>query len=79
VYPGVITVFRSSQHHQLEKKGVGHFAVPWSNFTEASLDDYVIPGTHSEMITGSSLRLLTKHLKACLNKVNEEKEVKAEC
>ena len=67
VYAGDVTIFRSGENYKLENKGIGHLAVPWSDYTTGKYNYHVIPGVHADMIAGGNLHLMAGKLKACLD------------
>jgi len=69
VYPGKITLFRSSQFHTMEKEGF--WARRWSEFATGKFDCHVIQGNHKEILLGSQFHVLTKQLKLCLDEAQQ--------
>ncbi len=69
VYPRKITLFRSSEFHTMEKKGV--WANRWSEFATGGFDCHVIEGNHLEIFREPRIQVMAKKLKLCLDEAQQ--------
>jgi len=69
IYPGKITLFRSSEVHALEKKGF--WAKRWSDLASGGFDCHVIEGKHREILGEPRIQELAKQLKLCLDEAQQ--------
>ncbi|OAD19054.1 Dimodular non-ribosomal peptide synthetase, thioesterase domain protein [Candidatus Thiomargarita nelsonii] len=69
VYPGKITLFRSSEFNRMEKENF--WARRWSEFATGGFDCHVIEGNHLEIFREPRIQELAKQLKLCLDEAQQ--------
>jgi thioesterase domain-containing protein len=79
VYPGRITLFRSSEvdtnsvAYQYEKNhpSFNDPVLGWSSLSQEPIDVYHVPGSHTKIVVEPHVRVLAQHLRACIEKNQE--------
>jgi thioesterase domain-containing protein len=67
VYPGAITLFRSSEFHGRKDKD---WHLRWSELASGGFKYYVVPGTHLTMLHEPEVRILADKLRECLAEIS---------
>lgn len=69
LYPGRITLFRSTDGYQYPEQRSPDAQLGWRRFAADGLEVYEIPGTHLQMVREPNVKVLGDKLRACLDRV----------